>query len=227
VVSIIVSGLVLLVAGETDFDPLGFILAMTAACLAGFRFTLTQVLGCGCLGRGAGRFTRAPPPPTQTRADLDGRPGALGLLACPACSPSRPPQMLLHGSHDKHAFGSPLEVLEALTPIMAASTMVLSLMFECLWTSLPASPYFSTLGRALLTGLIIALGAIIAFCMVGASARALTRGLGPGAAPRQECAALARLGRPWCGEPASAKPSTSMCCRRCGASMCLCTRPPP
>jgi hypothetical protein len=47
VVSIIVVGLVLLVAGETDFDALGFILAMTAACLSGLRFTLTQVGGEG------------------------------------------------------------------------------------------------------------------------------------------------------------------------------------
>ena len=46
---IIVAGLVLLVAGEADFDALGFILAMTAACLSGLRFTLTQASG-GPLG---------------------------------------------------------------------------------------------------------------------------------------------------------------------------------
>lgn len=83
------------------------------------------------------------------------------LTALPAAA-----QMLLHGSHDKHAHGSPLEVLEVLTPIMAASTMVLSLLFECLWSSLPGSPYFSTIEHTLVTLLIIAAGAVIAFCMV-------------------------------------------------------------
>ncbi|GIL52194.1 hypothetical protein Vafri_8132 [Volvox africanus] len=44
VVVVIVGGLALLVKGETHFDLLGFGLVMTASCLSGLRFTLTQVL---------------------------------------------------------------------------------------------------------------------------------------------------------------------------------------
>lgn len=43
-VVVIVAGLILLVAGETQFHLLGFGLVMTASCLSGLRFTLTQVL---------------------------------------------------------------------------------------------------------------------------------------------------------------------------------------
>ena len=41
---VIASGLLLLVAGETKFDLVGFLLVMTAAMLAGLRWTITQVL---------------------------------------------------------------------------------------------------------------------------------------------------------------------------------------
>lgn len=44
IVLVIVSGLLLLVAGETQFDVRGFILVMTAAMMAGLRWTITQVL---------------------------------------------------------------------------------------------------------------------------------------------------------------------------------------
>ena len=44
VVTVITGGLLLLVAGETQFDLVGFILVMTAAMLAGLRWTITQVL---------------------------------------------------------------------------------------------------------------------------------------------------------------------------------------
>lgn len=44
VVGVIVTGLALLVEGEADYDGLGFSLVMTASCLSGLRFTLTQVL---------------------------------------------------------------------------------------------------------------------------------------------------------------------------------------
>ena len=44
VVGVIVSGLLLLVKGEAKFDATGFALVMTAACMSGLRFTLTQVL---------------------------------------------------------------------------------------------------------------------------------------------------------------------------------------
>lgn len=44
VVFVITCGLLLLVAGETKFDALGFILVMSASALAGLRWTITQVL---------------------------------------------------------------------------------------------------------------------------------------------------------------------------------------
>ena len=43
-VAIISAGLLLLVAGEVEFDLLGFVLVMTAACMSGLRWTITQVL---------------------------------------------------------------------------------------------------------------------------------------------------------------------------------------
>jgi drug/metabolite transporter (DMT)-like permease len=54
VVAVIVAGLLLLVRGEVDFHLLGFVLVMTAACLSGLRFTLTQVLLHGRKGAGGG-----------------------------------------------------------------------------------------------------------------------------------------------------------------------------
>lgn len=43
-VAVICTGLLLLVAGEAEFDLLGFLVVMTASMLAGFRWTITQVL---------------------------------------------------------------------------------------------------------------------------------------------------------------------------------------
>ena len=40
---VISSGICLLVYGETKFSPVGFSLVMSAACLAGLRWTLTQI----------------------------------------------------------------------------------------------------------------------------------------------------------------------------------------
>lgn len=46
-------GLLLLVAGEVEFDLVGFILVMTASALAGLRWTITQVLLQGSSTHGA------------------------------------------------------------------------------------------------------------------------------------------------------------------------------
>ena len=43
-VAIISTGLLLLVAGEVEFDAVGFFLVMSAACMSGLRWTITQVL---------------------------------------------------------------------------------------------------------------------------------------------------------------------------------------
>eukprot|EP00879_Flechtneria_rotunda_P012185 GHRR01012726.1.p1 GENE.GHRR01012726.1~~GHRR01012726.1.p1 ORF type:complete len:284 (+),score=81.44 GHRR01012726.1:382-1233(+) len=44
VVAVIVTGLLLLVQGEAEFDATGFVLVMSASCMSGLRFTLTQLL---------------------------------------------------------------------------------------------------------------------------------------------------------------------------------------
>ena len=50
---IIALGLLLLVAGETEFDLVGFLVVMGASMLAGFRWTITQVLLQGDRHHGA------------------------------------------------------------------------------------------------------------------------------------------------------------------------------
>ena len=55
VVVIIALGLLLLVAGETEFNLVGFLVVMGASMLAGFRWTITQVLLQGDRHHGAPR----------------------------------------------------------------------------------------------------------------------------------------------------------------------------
>jgi solute carrier family 35, member C2 len=43
-IALISLGLLMLVAGEVEFDTLGFGLVITAACMSGLRWTITQVL---------------------------------------------------------------------------------------------------------------------------------------------------------------------------------------
>ena len=50
VVGIISCGLLLLVYGESNFNPLGFAVVMTASMLSGLRWTITQVLLQGTPG---------------------------------------------------------------------------------------------------------------------------------------------------------------------------------
>lgn len=119
VVSVISAGLLLLVYGETKFHLVGFILVMTAAMLAGLRWTITQVL-------------------LQDSG----------------------------GSHGSKKHGGPVEVLYQLTPVMGVTLLATSLGYEKLWATLPASPYFASVGMALLSLLLIFAGAIIAFAMV-------------------------------------------------------------
>lgn len=57
-------------------------------------------------------------------------------------------------------------MLEALTPVMSATTLLLSLLTERLWDVLPGSPYFAGLGRSCGTAGVIFAGALIAFAMV-------------------------------------------------------------
>jgi solute carrier family 35 protein C2 len=44
IILIMTVGVVMMVAGETQFDVLGFILVMASACSSGFRWSLTQIL---------------------------------------------------------------------------------------------------------------------------------------------------------------------------------------
>eukprot|EP00775_Hariotina_reticulata_P003160 gene3160-3438_t len=140
VVAVIVSGLVLLVQGETKFNMTGFLLVMSASCMSGLRFTLTQVLLHGKHGtsdhggRGEGQQVKAA--------------GVGWVGAGPA------------------PFGGPLEVLEVLTPVMSVTMLLLSLVSEQLWLTLPASYYFNSMEHTLITIALIFAGAIIAFLMV-------------------------------------------------------------
>ncbi|KAL3137738.1 hypothetical protein ABBQ38_005002 [Trebouxia sp. C0009 RCD-2024] len=119
VVGIISCGLLLLVYGESNFNPLGFAVVMTASMLSGLRWTITQVL-------------------------LQGTPGSSG-----------------HG-----ASGGPVEVLLQLTPVMATTVALMSLLVEHLWDRLPGSPYFASPAHVGVTALILCVGALLAFMMV-------------------------------------------------------------
>lgn len=44
IVAVISGGLLMLVAGEVEFDLLGFLVVMTAAAMSGVRWTITQIL---------------------------------------------------------------------------------------------------------------------------------------------------------------------------------------
>ncbi|KAJ4347157.1 uncharacterized protein N0V89_011095 [Didymosphaeria variabile] len=44
IITIMTLGVIMMVAGETDFDVRGFILVMSSACSSGFRWSLTQIL---------------------------------------------------------------------------------------------------------------------------------------------------------------------------------------
>ncbi len=63
-----------------------------------------------------------------------------------------------------------MEVLFQLTPVMGVTLLAISLGYEKLWATLPASPYFASFGMTLLSLLMIFVGAIIAFAMVSRSA---------------------------------------------------------
>lgn len=119
VMAVICTGELLLVWKEADFHVVGFLLVLSASCLAGLRFTITQVL--------------------------------------------------LHGPNKgEAAHGSPLEVIEMLTPIMSVSVFFLSLFMERLGQAFTTSAYFDSPSHVLLTLLLISIGAIIAFLMVWA-----------------------------------------------------------
>jgi solute carrier family 35 protein C2 len=62
-----VSGLLLLVRGEADFDATGFVLVMSASCMSGLRFTLTQVLLHG--NRGSAQQEAGAKPAADTHGE--------------------------------------------------------------------------------------------------------------------------------------------------------------
>ena len=59
-VGVISAGLALLVAGETQFDALGFALVMAASALSGLRWTITQLQLQGSDGHGAAPVAALP-----------------------------------------------------------------------------------------------------------------------------------------------------------------------
>src|SRR5436190_7783418 len=44
IITTMTAGVIMMVAGETSFDALGFVLVMSAAASSGFRWSLTQIL---------------------------------------------------------------------------------------------------------------------------------------------------------------------------------------
>ncbi len=59
-----------------------------------------------------------------------------------------------------------MEILEALTPVMSVTVMVLSLLWEQLWVTLPRSSYFESLWQTGVSMALILAGAILAFLLV-------------------------------------------------------------
>lgn len=74
-------------------------------------------------------------------------------------------QILLQGRSTHEALGGPLEVLEALTPTMFATTGILAVSTENV-IHLDDSPYFSTAGHSAATLGAIALTGLVAFMMI-------------------------------------------------------------
>ena len=64
--------------------------------------------------------------------------------------------------------GGAIEIIESLTPIMGLTLLIISLLFESLWSKLPGSPYFESLPHTLVTIAVLLTGGLIAFCMVWA-----------------------------------------------------------
>ena len=151
VVAVITFGLLLLVAGETRFDLVGFILVMSAAALSGLRWTITQVLLQG--SKHHGTFNT---PLTLHKIHLKKATNVYFNLFFPL--PKTP----------KTGSTSPIEVIFHLTPIMGLTLALISLFFEKLWVIIPGSPYFASIGHTLATIAIIATGGVIAFSMVWA-----------------------------------------------------------
>ncbi|DBA91746.1 hypothetical protein WJX77_007198 [Trebouxia sp. C0004] len=78
-------------------------------------------------------------------------------------------QVLLQGtpgSSGHGASGGPVEVLLQLTPVMSGTVLLMSLLVEHLWDTIPGSPYFASLTHVGVTALILCVGALLAFMMV-------------------------------------------------------------
>ena len=59
-----------------------------------------------------------------------------------------------------------MEVLYQLTPVMGITLLLISLVHERLWATLPASPYFENAWHTTLSAAIMFFGGLIAFAMV-------------------------------------------------------------
>jgi solute carrier family 35 protein C2 len=133
VVLVISIGLLLLVEGETSFDGRGFALVMGASCMSGFRFTVTQIFLQG--HEAAGKVLEASWDLPHICL-LHWRAYASKCTLMPVRCDMLDPKTV--------SLGGPLEVVEVLTPVMTATVLLLSLVWEHPWVSLPASPYFGT-----------------------------------------------------------------------------------
>jgi len=132
------AGLLLLVAGETQFHLIGFVMVMSAAMLSGFRWTLTQIL-------------LQPQPQALAGGEGGGDGSEKAKQECRSEVPI-----------------SPVVVMYRLLPVMSGTVALMSLISEKVWVSLPETAYFSTAENAALTFLMIFFGGVLAFSMVWA-----------------------------------------------------------
>ncbi|GJP47689.1 hypothetical protein CLOM_g6862 [Closterium sp. NIES-68] len=169
-------GVLFTVAGETEFELLGFILVMVAAFVSGLRWVLLQVL------LQAVRGMMWPHHVSSAHTSLCTCQCATALsttLSPPVASPVQPtvsnvrrlrfPTTICHCFHrcqgDKLGLTNPLLTLSYLAPVMALVCAIFSLLREP-WSALAASPYFDTWPHALWSFAIMLVGGGLAFCMI-------------------------------------------------------------
>ncbi|CAI5982179.1 unnamed protein product [Closterium sp. NIES-65] len=168
---------VLPVAGETEFELLGFILVMLASFTAGLRWVLLQVLLQPQLHSACVLCLLSHTPQSSGFSPF------LAYLLWsrhPHATISFPVLLVPLASHQPQVRppSTPtgltnllLTLLQYLAPVMALVCGIFSLLHEP-WSSLASLPYFDTWPHALWTLAVMPVGGVLAFCMVGGCCRA-------------------------------------------------------
>ncbi|CAI5959775.1 unnamed protein product [Closterium sp. NIES-65] len=166
---------VLPVAGETEFELLGFILVMLASFMAGLRWVLLQVLLQPQLHSACVLCFLSHTPQSSGFSPF------LAYLLWsrhPHATISFPVLLVPLASHQPQVrppstptgLTNPLlTLLQYLAPVMALVCGIFSLLHEP-WSSLASLPYFDTWPHALWTLAVMPVGGVLAFCMLGCRA---------------------------------------------------------